>query len=335
MDVGVWGNTWVLPAWLRLYQKFIIKDSGSKATFPMASAVFDWVQKRGGHLFLYINVTEPHQEYVPHEPYYSDFSQGLRLDTLANRARLRYLCKTRDLVLFDSTKFSGFTDDDYRYLKSVYDSELAYMDANFGGFSQNLRKSGLLDQTLLVITADHGEFLGEYWTVGHPELLLNPVLRIPLILRYPDLIEPRVRRDLTSNVDIFPTVLNLLGYEETIPPDVEGYDLLQAFPAGNRLVLSANAKNDEGVYSIVDGRYKLIVNADSYLPRYFPYDTLLFDLQSDPEERHNLFSADPDAAARLSTALEEWSARIKVRSKDSITISEETIENLKALGYVH
>lgn len=335
VDVGVWGNTWVYPAWMRIYDKFIVRDSGARATFPMAEATFNWVERKGGHLFLYINVTEPHSEYVIHEPYFSQFCRDLNIDRIPNMQKINYLSRTLDLVLYDSTLFHDCSAESYQYIEAMYDSELAYLDHHFGKFAESLSHSGLLDETLLVITSDHGEFLGEYWTIGHPPLLLNPVLQIPLIMRYPGLIPSQTITEFTSHVDVFPTMLNLMGCEETIPEDVSGLNLMAELPTHDRPLLSASAKDEEGIYCLLNGRYKLIVNADSYLPQYFPYDTLLFDLEADPGELHNLYDEKHELRQALVTQLDEWSTRIRVKSDNTITVSEETIANLKALGYVH
>jgi arylsulfatase A-like enzyme len=335
LDIGVWGTSWVYPAWMRLRNKFILRDNGSRATFPMAADVFDWVNKRGGHLFLYINVTEPHAPYLIHEPYFSEYSRKVDMTNIPDLNRVEYLRQTLELVIYDSTKFSGCTDDSYNYIRAAYDSEIAYMDEHIGVFVDRMQQTGLLDETLFVVTADHGEFIGEHWTMGHPELMYNPVLRIPLMIRYPRSVEPQVRDDYISNADIFPTVLNMMELAAFIPGDVEGIDVFSNIGEAGRLMLSARCDDRGGCYSLIQGETKLIFNHDDFLPRYFPFDTLLYDIFRDPGESVNLQSEQPDIRDTLMGQLNQWVGRIQVFSAGNIEIDEETKANLKALGYVH
>ena len=334
-DIGVFGSHWVYPAPFRLWDKFVKRDSGSKITFSMAQATFEWMKKRGAHLFLYINVTEPHAPYNVHEPYFSDFTQFLNKDKIGNIEQTKELCRTLDLIIHDSTRFVGSNEESYRYIRATYDSEMAYCDHYFGKFADWMDAAGLLNETLLVITADHGEFLGEHLTMGHPELLFNPVLRIPLILRYPRLIKPKVDDGYASNVDVFPTVLNLMGLEDRIPENVSGMNLLEDQSRDKRPLLSANINSGGGVYSLIDGSYKLIVNADEFLPKYFAQDTLLFDLDNDPNELFNLHISKIEILGNLAFQLDDWIDHITVAPQSTIEVSDATIANLKALGYVH
>ena len=335
VDVGVWGNCWVYPAWMRLSHKLIFKDNGSRATFPMAYKTFDWVERKGGHLFLYINVTEPHADYLIHEPYFSEFARDIEVDKISDMQKVEFLLNTHKTFINDSTLFADCNDESYKYLRAAYDSEIAYTDHHFGLFAQKLKEDGLLDETFLTITADHGEFLGEHWTLGHPELMFNPVLHIPLIFRYPETIPPGIRNDLVSNVDVFPAVLNLLGLSEHIPDDVSGIDIISTPYAGKRSLISANCSESGGCYSLIKDQTKLIFNDDDYLPQFFPHNVLLFNILDDPEEMMDIHQSEIGVCDTMLTELNEWIQNIRVESKSDLKVSDDTIENLKALGYIN
>lgn len=335
LDIGVYGHSWVYPAPYRLRDKFLERDSGAKITFLMAQRTFEWMQKRGGHMFLYINITEPHAPYAIHEPYFSQFAKSVHFGKILNWSQVQDLRTTLDLVLNDSARFAGCTEESYAFLRAAYDSEIAYMDHYLGRFVDRMKEEDLLDDVLLVMTADHGEFLGEHFTLGHPELLYNPVLKIPLILRYPALIEPKVTPGYVSNVDIFPTVLNLMDLADKIPSDVLGCNIVSDQLAQDRPLLAANISPEGGCYSLIDGHYKLIINNDNFLPRYFPYDTLMFDLSGDPEEMVNLKHLETGTRDELSRQLSSWITETSVRPQSTIQVSNTTLANLKALGYVH
>jgi arylsulfatase A-like enzyme len=333
-EYGVFLNTWCYPAPYRLWGKVLEGDHGASSTFPMAADLFDWVKARGGHLFLYINAMEPHAPYDIHEPYFSEFTRGLDIDKVGNMERIRWLCKKVVATTHDSTKFAGFTQESYDYLEAVYASEIAYTDRYIGLFADRLEETGLLDETLMVLTSDHGEFMGEHFTVGHPELLLNPVLVIPLIFRYPRLIEPRVLDGLTSNVDVLPTVLGLMGFEDRVPRNVDGIDVMGGVLPG-RQVLSSRIRDRGGTHCLIQGRYKLFLSQNNEeLHKHFPHEQLLFDLADNPEEALDRQADDEELGQELSARLQQWVGSILVRPKTEIEVEPEAIKKLRALGYL-
>ena len=335
LDVWIYRHSWVYPAWTRLRDKLIYKDSGSKATFPIALEASRWVNRKGGHLFLYLNLVEPHAGYVIHEPYFTEFTRDLEYSDIPNLAEVQGLCDYVEKVFYDSTKFARYNAASYRYLRAAYDSELAYLDHHFGVYSDGLRKAGLLDSTLLIITADHGEFLGEHFTRGHPDILFNPVLRIPLTFRYPQRIPSSVLEGYTSNVDVFPTALNLMGYSALIPEDVQGIDILDDHQTmSDRKLLCERIKGETGCYSLLADSYKLIINTNKDFLEKFPYDTLLLNLESDPAELQDLHGIQPELCDELAVELNALVSKIRVEAKSEIELSEDAVANLKALGYV-
>lgn len=334
-DYGVFSNSWAEPTPFRIWNRIILRDSGSRTTFAAAAKTLEWMQKRNAHLFLYLNITEPHAPYKFHREYFDEFAGSLDLTAVGNLQKTQTLCNQKEMIIYDSSFFAGFNEESFRFLRARYDGELAYADQNFGSFADRMRRNKLLDETLLIVTADHGEFLGEHATVGHPELLFNPVLKIPLIFRYPRLIAPQKRFDYTSNVDIFPSLLTIMGYADQIPSDVSGINLFGEMPPEDRRLLSVNVNKGGSVCALLDGSFKLIINADEYLPKYFPEDTLLFNLVLDPAETVNLFGQEPDIKAGLSERLNRWKEEIYVPPTADTKASEEAIANLKALGYVH
>ncbi len=334
-DYGVFSNSWVEPALFRIWNRFILRDSGSRTTFSIAAKTFEWMRKRNAHMFLYLNITEPHAPYKFHRKFFEQFAGSLDFNAVGNLEKTQKLCNQKEMVIHDSSFFAGFNEESFRFLRARYDGELAYADQNFGSFADRMRRKGILDETLLIITADHGEFLGEHATVGHPELLFNPVLKIPLIFRYPHLIAPQKRFDYASNVDIFPSLLTMMGYEEQIPSDISGINLFGEMPREDRRLLSVNVNKGGSVCALLDGAYKLIVNADDYLPKYFPQDTLLFNIMTDPDEIVNLHRQKPEIREGMMEGMDRWKEEIFVPPSANTRASDETIANLKALGYIH
>jgi arylsulfatase A-like enzyme len=334
-DYSFFRNTWAYPAPFRLWDKMILRHSGSKAIFELAGDLYTWVAAHHGHLFLFVNVLEAHTPYETREPFFAYITGGLDPQKIENLEQISELCNTQENTIYDSARFTDCSADGYAFIRGNYDSEIAYMDHHFGRFADRLRRESLLDETLLILTADHGEFLGEHFTIGHPKLLFNPVLRIPMIWRFPDEIPPGIYDGYASNVDILPTSLQLIGLGETIPSDVEGINLLHSGGSVQRILQSSSLSRDGVCFSVIADRYKLILNRDAGLLRHFPYEILLFDLQNDPQESTDLTGIEAALRDDLQRKLEDWVQRIEVHPEEKFEITPQNLANLKALGYVH
>ena len=113
-----------------------------------------------------------------------------------------------------------------RLPRTLYLGEIAYQDQQLGKLLDALRMRNLLDETLVIITADHGELLGDQGLMGHEFSLSDDLLRVPLVLRYPPRLPARQTVTLpVSHLDLLPTVLDVLG-ESEIPVPLEGKSLL-------------------------------------------------------------------------------------------------------------
>lgn len=343
-DIGVHTGKWVHPLWMKLVDKFKYRDHGSRVTFSMAIATFKWIQRKGGHLFIYLNLLEPHASYVRHEPFFSKCTESLRLSAIPNLPEVDKLCRYGGEINYDSTYFKNYNEASYQYLRAAYDSEIAYVDHYFGRFCDGLKYQGLFNNTLVVVTSDHGESLGEHFTRGHHSVLFNPVIRIPLIIRYLQRITPTVLDNYVSNVDILPTVLHLMGYSNLIPEDVEGMNLLNSRLLQDRLIISEdynptikNLESDWVCYSLIKGSSKLMLsmNTDSAFFRKFPFDTLLMNIETDPAELIDLHSLQPNKTDSMVALVNEWVERIHVVPEIDITISDDAADALMALDYVH
>jgi arylsulfatase len=189
---------------------------------------------------------------------------------------------------------------DRAYLDALYDGGLRYADRQIGRLVRALEKRGRLDETLIVVTSDHGEFLldrpGHF---GHGAPWYEPAARIPLIVHYPQKIKPATSETLCEQIDIAPTVLGLLGAAVPRGKSFDGEDL---FAAGT--LPSVTAMSEMGIR---DGRSKVVVKAGVSLllggsdlpPALGGLDLELYDLRADPGESRNLFPADPEAARPL------------------------------------
>ena len=224
---------------------------------------------------------------------------------------------------------------------ALYDVELAYMDAQLGRLFDALDERGLDDSTLVVLTADHGEGLGEHDWDSH-RLLYDEQVHVPLVVRAPG--SPAGVRVPTQVrvTDVFPTVLAWTGV--AAPRPVAGLDLsalLGGAREPDRLAYAealirwdtraqglreARPQDDDLLHSVGDGTLKLI-----YRPLH-PEASELYDLARDPDEATNLYAVDDPRAVRLRERLEALDA-FALEPLGAGEIDPEAAEALRALGY--
>ena len=108
-----------------------------------------------------------------------------------------------------SARAASLSEAELAWLRAAYYSEVRAIDQQLGETFERMRNEGLLDNTVIIITADHGEAIGEEGMLGHGNGLLASVVRIPLILWAPGRLEPRVDDRWVSLVDVLPTLLDL------------------------------------------------------------------------------------------------------------------------------
>jgi arylsulfatase A-like enzyme len=204
--------------------------------------------------------------------------------------------------------------EDFKYGNSItdlYDGEISYLDFHLGRLIDALEKSGRLDETMIVIMADHGESLGERGVYKHSSQLYNEQTHVPLIIHFPG-VAPRSIGDYVSTVDLGPTMLSAVGLD--YPKECAGVSLVPLM-RGQPFVhppiyaeqttqeVSPFVRPDQNVdpelkkYMIItqDG-FKLIYNRD-----YYNFE--LYDLKNDSSEIRNLYDRMPDKAADLKTRL--------------------------------
>ena len=212
----------------------------------------------------------------------------------------------------------------------AYDAEIASVDAQIGRLLDALRADRRLDDTLVIVVADHGEMLGEHGELTHGFFIYEAATHIPVILNGPG-VPAAVVSDQVRIVDVLPTALSLLGIP--VPKAVQGTNLLP-LTRGEHLGLVAHAESWYPRYhygwselrSIQDGRFKLI-----RAPR-----SELYDLSTDPREEQDRSSENSPRLDVFGRALEEFEARVARAGvqQGPRPIDAEAEERLAALGYV-
>ena len=245
------------------------------------------------------------------------------------------------------------TEADIAQIWNLYKAGVTFADAMVGELVKELDDLGVLEDTLVIVTADHGESLGElHGGEGHERRLwehnhmVDTNLRVPLVMSRKLSTDQARRIDaLVESVDIFPTICDLLGIDlppATGPRDVvDGKSLLPLLREEVEAVRKYSFSENPTFLSVQDGRWKLIVERDDLAsedpgaPLKYGAYTRLFDLEHDPQEHNNLLREEPEQAERLLAALRAWDAQMPIPVSEMRRTPRdlEQEELLKQLGY--
>ena len=224
--------------------------------------------------------------------------------------------------------------DKYRQL---YDGEIAYLDEHLGRLFADLKRRGLYDKMLIVLTGDHGEEFHEHGGWWHGTTLYDEQIHVPLVVKPPHdtTITTRVNDELATSLDIAPTILAAANVDR--PAILQGHvlSLDGGTPALRNSVFSEEDLEGNVLQAVRTKLWKLITaNPDN--PRGLPPEQL-FDLPSDPFERRDVVHERPEQAEIMRA--ESGRCLLEARSHAGATqqgqMDAATIERLKSLGYMH
>jgi arylsulfatase A-like enzyme len=225
-----------------------------------------------------------------------------------------------------------------RFLRAQYEGEVRQNDRAFGALIDGLRARGLLDRTVVVFTADHGEEFLEHGGTEHTKTLYQELVRVPLVVRVPGKPGGTRERGTVQQIDLMPTILALTG--RPAPRPLPGRDLSARLAGAQGPVSAAPVLLSEERFAVVDklaaraGDLKLIFNNDGPALWRAGSHVELYDLARDPLERANLAPLRPIAVAFLERRLEAFRKAQAPGAAPSVALSSDEREQLRALGYV-
>ena len=299
-------------------------------------------RSRKSPFFIFVNLIEPHSPYDSSEQFENEFVTDRDISLVENMWREHYLGRR---VL---------TEAEIRHLSELYDAELLYTDYLVGIMMDGLKASGCWDNTLFIVTSDHGENIGDHGHMDHVFSLYETLIRVPLIVRYPGGFGSASADGRPVQLtDIFPTVLEAAGVDRRAFPS-EGLSLLSDRVPSDRAifteyywpaqVLSCFDEADRSdpalqpykrrLRSVISGGTKLIWASDGRNEMY--------DLADDPDELVNVWGGQGDSTAtrgiesKLAEAVSRFGADREVTPEDVPTdgVDEATREALRSLGYL-
>ncbi len=284
--------------------------------------------------FLWLHYLDPHHPYDPPAPYDTKFKNAPHdhVDFLAKLRDMRTREQTRLLVKM-GTGEERVSDEEFQAIVDQYDGEIAFNDMEIGKVLDRVSAMGLDDNTLVIVTSDHGEEFRDHAGWGHSHSLHRELLHVPLIIRYPATVNAPARgtrvRQRVRTLDIAPTII--AAAEQALPDTMAGRDL-HGVVDDDRIAISQLSRKHWT--SIAMDSWKLVIRPDDDVEAE---DTELYDLETDLMEHRNVADQHPDQVTRLSAALEEHvgaSAAAETISKTAEQLDPATRKQLEALGYI-
>ncbi|AQQ70039.1 Choline-sulfatase [Limihaloglobus sulfuriphilus] len=294
--------------------------SGMESAEEVSPVALDWIKRnaKDDNWYLHINYWDPHTPYRAPEDFGDPFKDDplpawLTEDVLEQHKSHVGPHSVHEIMMFHGTpdpkypRHPGtlYNMDALRKMIDGYDCGIRYMDEHIGRLFDELEKQGVLDDIMIIISADHGENLGELGIYGEHGTADRPTCRIPMIIRRPNG-KPAVDTQLRYNLDLAPTLAEMFCQDKQPRWDGESFagvlDGSQEPDARDYIVISQCAHVCQR--SVVMGDWLYIrTYHDGY--HLFP-DEMLFNTKDDPYEQENLSEARPDVCGRAARYLEQW-----------------------------
>lgn len=282
-----------------------------------------WLAERRRERFLLVvHLLEPHWPQRPPAEHFERFA-GREARELLALADVEFAqTKSERLAAPDPAVREGFR----RGINDLYDAEVSFVDDQIGRFLDALGETGVLDRSLVLFTADHGEELLERGEYDHGHSFFDELLRVPLIAWAPG-VQPGRRGTAVSLLDVMPTVLDALQIEP--PPSLPGLSLWPALRHREELperhLLADGTSSDPWDFAVIGPRYKLIVHEKATAFR-------LYDRRADPGERVDVALREPREVRSLLRSAR--AALAEQRGGVAVEYPPDLVEKLRALGYL-
>lgn len=359
---------WLKPkpfAVTREFQRFSFQELPLERRSPssmITDKAIEWIGGLGDDsLFLFVHYYDLHSDYSSAPAYeqlfvspYEGIADGTGLQLQKANLPADYLefcgsnpgtlaCQIGYLAVDETLERIEFDADDVSHLLDLYDASIRQLDTELARLFGAIRAAGLEDETLIIVTSDHGEEFGDHGGYEHLTSIHQEVLRVPLILSGPGLPSGRRIEAPVSTIDIVPTILGLLDVPP--PAEIEGLDLgplwqgdreaeapflARPLPGEASGALQFNEVSRPFMpfhRSLRLGRFKLIrdENEGSHV---------LHDLEADPGERMDVASQQRELSRQLLRMIETRDLGTEKPSDPVIELSPGERERLRALGYV-
>lgn len=320
--------------WKYLKSKIFVgvKNSRSKCnhTVEITKKAIEWLKsKRAQPFFLWIHYLDPHMPYERYKTYgLNPGYKGILRDTEFVR---RLIPST---IRLDKCKFSVA---DKNQIKTFYKEEILFVDENVGLLLKKLEELKLVENTIIVLTSDHGEEFWDHNGFEHGHTMYQELVHVPLIFQFPGVLPRRKRISKQVRIiDIMPTILDLAGIEHNLK--IQGKSLMP--------IIKGEEKEDRIAFSdnLLQYEERKLIRTKKYSFIYFPDSQKkeLYDLEKDSLEMNNVADEYPELCKKFRSKIISWQEDCKKLAEtlgkkqrsSSSPLPKKAKERLKSLGYL-
>ncbi|TCM92675.1 arylsulfatase A-like enzyme [Paenibacillus sp. BK033] len=293
---------------------------GMESAEEVTPVVLDWIDRNAesDNWMLYVNYWDPHTPYRAPESFGNPFKEDPLPEWITDEVLDAHMRKVGPHSASEINMYDNATSPDYprhpgdirsredlRRMVDGYDCGVRFMDENIGQLFALLEQKGVMDELVIIITADHGENMGELGIYGEHGTADQGTCRIPMIIRWPGMKEGIVDKGLHYHLDLPPTIAELLGRQPMPSWDGASYaKVLQSGEEAGREYLVVSQCAHVCQRSVRFGDYLYI---RTYHDGYHLFDKeMLYNLADDPHEQINLASERPDLCREAVYLLNDW-----------------------------
>lgn len=322
---------------------------------------FFWLTQRSYDrpFFLFLHTFDIHSDFGTKLAYvappefrsleYSDYKGDYTGCNSKGKCASEYLAQVNKKIRRGGDPSEFFSEEDIKYIASLYDCGIEYTDFHLGSFLNNLRETNLLDNTIVVITADHGEEFFQHGQLKHTQYY-DEIIKVPLVIRFPGKLEAGTVVDqLTRSIDVAPTILDLCEIQArseqfqgssllTLTQGINGKAEQRTLFGGEDRPLDSNTKimRTPEYFYIRNGSERKMFKFNLEKPEE------LYNLSSDPNQLTNVIDEEVDVYENMRLEVDKWTLDcVDLRSQlipeeitKEIEIDERSLEELKSLGYI-
>lgn len=248
------------------------KANSAKALVRSATAWID--ANKGAPFYLYIGTSDPHVTYRRHKEFIDQYDREGNYT-----GRYQKSLSGTELGQIKARK-NPPSERDQRRIEALYENEIAFNDKWFGELRAHLEAAGMWDETMVIVSSDHGDEFWEHGSCGHGHSLHQELINVPLMIRWPKMFGGGRVTFGAGGVDLLPTVQAMLGQKR--PGDVQGQDLLPLMGAQGAVYPRAIiASQGTGSYALQAGPAKVIMRSERSIA--------IYDVATDPAEKTDVF----------------------------------------------
>ncbi len=311
------------------HEMYNVGKGGMESAHEVVPTALDWLERNRNkdNWFMHLHVWDPHTPYRTPEDFDAPFScddQPLWIDDTVFEQHLKALGPhtLRNLNMYDNKsddefpKYPGSIQsyDELKQLFYQYDCGIRYCDEQLGLVFEKLKQMGIYEDTAIIITSDHGENMGELGIYAEHGTADYPTCHIPMIIKWPNANQGVTHNGMHYNLDIVPTMAELLGVEAS-----EQWD-------GNSYAKALFEQNISGRDSIVISQMAHVCQRSAIFDNWLYIRTyhdgmhffdkeMLFDLKNDPYEQNDVKNQHPDICAKGAKIILDWQDELLLKSE--------------------